>query len=285
MSDKMAPMTGLARLEALIIRLRAPDGCPWDRKQRLEDVRAYLLEEAHEVAAAIDGGDFAELRAELGDLLFQIVFIARLAEEAGSFTLEQVIDGVHAKMVDRHPHVFGGEALADAKAVVASWERRKLEHPARRSLLEGVPGSLPALVGAYRMTQKAAGVGFDWPDLAGVRQKLGEELGELDAALDAMPGDPASSKAAVREELGDVLFALANLARHLDLDPEAVLAEGNRKFRRRFEQVEARIAAQGRNLAESSLAEMDAIWEEIKREDRGEILKAPETAPKDRAPS
>lgn len=249
----------LQKLLDLVARLRAPDGCPWDREQRLPDVRAYLLEEAHETAGAIDSGDWGELAEELGDLLFQVAFIARLAEEAGAFGLSQVVDGVHQKMVSRHPHVFGDEVLADAEAVRQAWERRKLkEEPGRASLLSGVPGSLPALLAAYRLTQKAAGVGFDWPDADAVLVKADEEIEELRHALSA--GDEES----VREELGDVLFTLANLARKLDVDPEAALAGTNRKFRHRFAKIEEGLAAQGKTAAEATLEEMDALWEGAK---------------------
>jgi ATP diphosphatase len=249
----------LQKLLDLVARLRAPDGCPWDREQGLADVRAYLLEEAHEAAGAIDSGDWGELAEELGDLLFQIAFIGRLAEEAGAFSVSQVVDGVYKKMVSRHPHVFGGEVLADAEAVRQAWERRKLkEKPGRASLLSGVPGSLPALLGAYRLTQKAAGVGFDWPDADAVLVKAEEEIEELRHAL------AAGDEAAVREEMGDVLFTLANLARKLDVDPEAALAGTNRKFRHRFAKVEEGLAAQGKTAAEASLAEMDALWEGAK---------------------
>lgn len=251
----------LQKLLDLVARLRAPDGCPWDREQGLSDVRAYLLEEAHEAAGAIDSGDWGELAEELGDLLFQVAFIGRLAEEAGAFSVSQVVDGVYQKMVSRHPHVFGDEVLADADAVRQAWERRKLkEEPRRTSLLSGVPGSLPALLGAYRLTQKAAGVGFDWPDADAVLVKAEEEIEELRHALAA--GDEAS----VREEMGDVLFTLANLARKLDVDPEAALAGTNRKFRQRFAKVEEGLAAQGKSAAEASLAEMDALWEGAKGE-------------------
>ncbi|HYU31748.1 MAG TPA: nucleoside triphosphate pyrophosphohydrolase [Thermoanaerobaculia bacterium] len=252
----------LQKLLDLVARLRAQDGCPWDREQGLADVRAYLLEEAHEVAGAIDSGDWGELAEELGDLLFQVAFIGRLAEEAGAFSVSQVVDGVYQKMVARHPHVFGDEVLADAEAVRQAWERRKLkEEPGRASLLAGVPGSLPALLAAYRLTQKAAGVGFDWPDADAVLVKAEEEIEELRHAL--AEGDEGS----VREELGDVLFTLANLARKLAVDPEAALAGTNRKFRKRFSQVEEGLAAQGKTAAEASLAEMDALWEEAKGTD------------------
>lgn len=269
------PPADLEPLLALVERLRAPGGCPWDREQRLADLRAYLLEEAHELAAAIDGGDWQEIAAELGDLLFQAAFIGRLAAEAGAFELGETIDGVRRKMVARHPHVFGGAELADAEAVRAAWERRKLaEEPRRDSLLGGVPASLPALLAAYRLTQKAAGVGFDWPAAAPVLDKAEEEIGELRRALAAAgtggEGDEGgeaamAAMAAVREEVGDLLFTVANLARKLDLDPEAALTGANLKFRRRFAHVEQGLAARGRRLGEASLEEMDVLWEEAKR--------------------
>jgi len=251
----------LQKLLDLVARLRAPDGCPWDREQHLADIRAYLLEEAHETAAAIDAGDWGELAEELGDLLFQVAFIGRLAEEAGAFSLSQVVDRVHHKMVARHPHVFGDEVLADAQAVRRAWERRKLkEEPGRASLLAGVPASLPALLAAYRLTQKAAGVGFDWPDAGAVLKKVDEETAELRDAL------AADDRDAMREEVGDLLFTLANLARKLDLDPEAALAGANRKFRHRFEQVEKGLAARGKSTVEATLEEMDELWEAAKGE-------------------
>lgn len=249
----------LQKLLDLVARLRAPEGCPWDREQTLNDVRAYLLEEAHELAGAIDGGDWDELVEELGDLLFQVAFIGRLAEEAGAFSLSQVIDGVYRKMVDRHPHVFGDEVLPDAEAVRQAWERRKLRaEPKRESLFSGVPASLPALLGAYRLTQKAAGVGFDWPDAAAVLAKAEEEIAEVKEAL------AGGKRDAVRDEVGDLLFTLANLARKLDVDPEAALAGTNRKFRQRFAKIEEGLAAQGKTAAEATLEEMDALWEAAK---------------------
>ncbi len=258
------PPAELADLVALVARLRAPDGCPWDREQGLANLRAYLVEEAHELAAAIDGGDWEEIAEELGDLLFQAAFVARLGEEAGALSAAAVVAAVHAKLVARHPHVFGGEQLADAGEVVRAWERRKAaERPA--GLLAGVPPSLPALLAAYRMTQKAAGVGFDWPDAAGVLAKLREELGELEAELAA--GAPA---ARVGEELGDLLFAAANLARHLGHDPECALAGANAKFRRRFAAVEAALAGRGIAAADAGLELMDALWEEAKRAERAD---------------
>jgi len=252
----------LQKLVDLVARLRAPNGCPWDREQTLPDVRAYLLEEAHELAGAIDGGDWEELAEELGDMLFQVAFIGRLAEEADAFSLSQVIDRVHRKMVERHPHVFGDEVLADAEAVRQAWERRKLrQEPKRESLFSGVPTSLPSLLAAYRLTQKAAGVGFDWPDASSVLDKAEEEIAEVREAL------AKGEKDAVRAEVGDLLFTLANLARKLEVDPEASLAGTNRKFRQRFARIEEGLAAQGRTAAEATLEEMDALWEEAKRSD------------------
>ncbi len=259
-----ASTADITKLVELITRLRAADGCPWDRRQTLEDLRAYLIEEAHEVAAAIDGGDLDELASELGDLLFQVVFVAQLGAEGGDFDLASVIDRIHQKMIDRHPHVFGGERLADAAAVARSWERRKRQIEGRRSTLAGVPTSLPALVGAYRMTQKAAAVGFDWPQLDDVLGKVYEELGELEQALAERRQDDGASRAAVQEELGDLLFSLANLARHLELDPEATLAQANGKFRRRFQAVEQAVETSGRELSDTDLAELDRLWEEVK---------------------
>jgi MazG family protein len=262
----------LGRLVDLVARLRAEDGCPWDRKQTLPDLRAYLIEECHEVAAAITAGDWEALGEELGDLLFQIAFVARLGDETGQLELGRVIAAIEAKMIERHPHVFGDAApLADADAVRSAWERRKLEKAAAagtgRSLLDGVPASLPALVGAYRTTQKAAGVGFDWPDTAGVFAKLREEIAELEVAL-AGPAGGDLDPAAVREEIGDLLFTVANLARKLEVDPEAALAATNLKFRRRFQGIERRLAADGRTLAETDLAELDRLWDAEKQRER-----------------
>lgn len=276
--------TDLARLTALVARLRAPDGCPWDRDQTLPDLRAYLLEEAHEVAAALDSGDRSELAGELGDLLFQIVFIARLVEEAGGFALGAALDAVEAKMIARHPHVFGGETLASAKAVREAWERRKVRtrEGERRSLLDGATSaSLPALVAAYRLTQKAAGVGFDWREAGEVVAKLDEEIAELKELLTPAPPEPAEAAAAEAssgapaelrqrrtEEIGDLLFTVANLARHLEIDPEGALAAANLKFRRRFAAVEAGLARSGRNVAEATIEEMEAEWQSAKLDER-----------------
>jgi len=257
----------LRRLFDLVARLRAPDGCPWDREQEIEDLRAYLLEEAHEVAAAIDAADWHEIGTELGDLLFQIVFVVRLAEERSVLSLHEVVSRIEEKMIARHPHIFGDADLTDSAAVHRAWERRKLDGAdPESSLLGGVPMSLPALLAAYRMTQKAAGLGFDWPDHVSVMDKVDEELEELRTEL-AKAADPRSN-AQVRAELGDLLFTLANLARHLGLDPEAVLAGANAKFRRRFDRMEAELAAQDLSLAELDKEAMESAWTAAKKADQ-----------------
>lgn len=245
----------LHKLEELIDTLRGPDGCPWDREQEIPDLRAYLLEEAHELADAIDRGSRPEMREELGDLLFQIVFLARLlSSPAGASELDTVIDGVHRKMVERHPHVFGGEPLEDADAVRRAWEERKAQSAG--SALAGVPATLPALLRAYRVSQKAAGVGFDWPDAAAVFGKVEEELAEARAALDG-------EREAVEEEVGDLLLATANLARKLGFDPEAALQRANAKFERRFAAMENALP-DGERLSEKAPAELDRLWRRAK---------------------
>lgn len=266
-ADALKDAHELKDLVRLIQRLRRPDGCPWDRKQTLSSVRAYLIEESHELAAAIDADDFDDLREELGDVLFQLAFIACLAEEQGRFTAADAVAGIHRKMVERHPHVFGDAApLETEKEVLAAWEAGKTDG-GRRSVLAGVPASLPALTGAYRLTQKAAGVGFDWPDVDGVTAKIREELAEVDEVLAEDPTDEAhvaARRARLEEEVGDLLFSVANLARHLDIDPESALARGNLKFRRRFEAVEETFRRRGEALADVGLDAMDRAWNEVK---------------------
>jgi MazG family protein len=255
----------LASLDALVARLRGPGGCPWDREQGFDEIRAYLLEEAHEVADAIDRRDWDGLAEELGDLSFQLAFLGRLSEEQGRPGLERSIETVIDKMIERHPHVFGDDgaraagAPLDADAVAAAWERRKLaSNPDRDgSLLDGLAASMPSLLVAYRMTQKASGVGFDWGSPEEVLAKVKEEIGELEAAL-------ASEPDRARDEIGDLLFAVANLARHLGIDPEAATARTNLEFRRRFRHIEDRLREQGRRLDQATLEEMDALWEEAK---------------------
>lgn len=262
----------IEKLRRLVRRLRAPDGCPWDQKQTLADLRAYLLEEAHEAAAAIDAEDWQDLAGEMGDLLFQVVFVSELGREQGQFDLATVIDDIHHKMVERHPHVFGGESLDDASQVARSWERRKAEKAGpQRSILAGVAPTLPALTAAYRLTQKAAGVGFDWTEVQGVLDKVREELAEVEQCL--REGDPPDvpklqkeglERERLKEELGDLLFSVANLARHLDIDPEAALASGNAKFKRRFGTIEKALEAEGSSIVQADMDTMEAWWRRVK---------------------
>ena len=256
----MAPVDprSLQLLDELVARLRGPGGCPWDREQGFDEIRAYMLEEAHEVAAAIDQRDWAALIGELGDLLFQVSFLCTLNEEEGRQGTAAAISYVHDKMVERHPHVFGDAEAVDRQQVEGAWERQKLKQRGPdASLLAGMSSSLPSLLAAYRMTQKAAGVGFDWSETADVLAKVDEELGEVREALDA-GGEP------LKEEVGDLLFTVANLARHLDIDPEAALARANLKFRRRFEHIEQRLRESGHALAETKLGRLEELWDEAK---------------------
>jgi tetrapyrrole methylase family protein/MazG family protein/ATP diphosphatase len=256
------------RLVALMQRLLAPDGCPWDREQTFASLRKYVIEEAFEVVDAIDRGDPAAVREELGDLLLQVAFQAELGRAQGAFGPDDVVAGIVDKMVRRHPHVFGDETAATADEVFRNWEQLKARERGSKGLLGGVPRALPALVRAQRVGEKVERVGFDWPDAAGSRAKVAEELGELDRAVEA--GD----REAAAEELGDVLFALVNFARHVGVDAEAALRATTDKFTARFEHVEARVrerhggwpagadGAPGRGV---TLDEMDAYWEEAKR--------------------
>lgn len=262
-----ADACSLAPIVELIDRLRVD--CPWDRELSLADLRAYLIEEAHELAAAIDERDPAAINEELGDLLFEAVYVARLASaELSDVPVGDAIRTVIEKMVARHPHVFGDEedrkAAGSAAEVAALWEQRKRSR-AGRSVLDGVPASLPALVGAYRLGQKAAGIGFDWDAAAAVRAKVSEELEELDRE---MATDESAPTTKVEEELGDVLFAVANLARHLKVDPERALASANRKFRRRFAVVEAELESEDPAETDGSrMEQMERLWERAKREE------------------
>ena len=259
-----ADASSLAPIVELIDRLRVD--CPWDRELSLADLRAYLIEETHELAAAIDERDPAAINEELGDLLFEAVYVARLASaELSDVRVGDAIRTVIDKMVARHPHVFGHEedrkAAGSAAEVAAMWEQRKRSADGERSALDGVPASLPALVGAYRLGQKAAGIGFDWDSTEAVRAKVDEELEELDRETAGdQAGPSAGAKARVEEELGDVLFAVANLARHLDVDPERALAGANRKFRRRFAAMETELEPGG----DYGIEELERLWERAK---------------------
>jgi ATP diphosphatase len=273
------PPAGLERLVAIMAALRDPEtGCPWDLEQTFATIAPYTVEEAYEVADAIERNDLADLKQELGDLLLQVVYHARIAEEAGAFAFDDVVAAISDKMVRRHPHVFGTAQERAEGAAPGFWERIKAEEKAglaadrarlgvgedeARSLLDDVTRTLPALVQAVKLQKKAATVGFDWPSLGPVLAKISEELGELESAL------AAGDRDAVRAEFGDLLFVLANVARHLDVAPEDALAATNAKFRRRFRRIELWLAEGGCTLEAATLEEMDALWDRAKAEERG----------------
>ena len=256
------PAGGLPRLVEIMRRLRDPEaGCPWDLEQDFRSIAPYTIEEAYEVADAIERGNMGELRGELGDLLLQVIYHAQMAEEAGAFGLNDVVRTVSDKMVRRHPHVFGEESRdKSADQQTLDWEAAKARERGEASVLAGVAAGLPALTRAVKLQNRAARVGFDWPDAGPVLDKIVEEAAELREAQ----GDPAR----VFEEFGDLLFVVANLARHLKLDPEAALRAANAKFERRFGGVEAALRAEGRKPEQSNLAEMDALWDAMKRAEK-----------------
>lgn len=266
-------------LVTLMARLRSPEGCPWDREQTYATLAPMLLEEAYEAFDALEEareGRPAGLREELGDLLFQITFFARVAEERGEFNIDDVIAKVHEKMVRRHPHVFGDASAGDSTEVLRNWEAIKAEEKRTAhadsqtgaeaiSLLEGVSRKAPALMEAHQLTTKAARVGFDWEKVEDIFAKLAEETAELRAAIVAHAESKAEAEhTRVREEVGDLLFVITNLARHLQVEPEAALKLTNRKFRRRFEYIETKLRARGQTFDAVTLDEMEALWQEAK---------------------
>jgi nucleoside triphosphate diphosphatase len=269
-SRDAATMTAEAELRRLLdvmAKLRDRDiGCPWDREQSFETIAPYTIEEAYEVADAIARRDLASLPDELGDLLFQVVYHARMAEEEGWFAFADVARTVADKMVRRHPHVFGAEEIRDATQQSAAWEAQKSAERAEQSqseTLAGVPEALPALLRAAKLTARAARVGFDWPDARAVFDKLDEEVAELRAEL------PDAEPARLADEAGDLLFVLANLARKLGLEPETCLRQANRKFIRRFRDIERRLAAEGKAPVDATLDEMEAHWLAAKAAESG----------------
>lgn len=274
---QFAPVPGrdIRHLLAIMAALRTPvTGCPWDLEQSFATIAPYTIEEAYEVVDAITRGDIEDLCDELGDLLLQVVFHARIAEEAGEFSFADVVEAISSKMVRRHPHVFGAPVTHDTEAAKVSWEAIKAEErrlkaarkaargyrDAPKGLLDDVPAELPALTRAVKLQAKASTVGFDWNDPRAVIAKIREEIDEFEAELDA----DAPSAERMEAEFGDVLFAMANLGRHLGIDPEAATRATNAKFMRRFAVIEATLAARGRALGEASLAEMEAIWQAAK---------------------
>jgi MazG family protein len=258
----MARQANIEKLLTIMARLRDPlRGCPWDREQTFATIAPYTIEEAYEVADAIEREALDELKGELGDLLFQVVFHARLAEEAGLFDFEAVAGDICAKLERRHPHVFGAASVADSAEQTRVWEHIKKEERAAAgatSLLDDVPANLPGLARAAKLGKRAATVGFDWPDTAGVRAKLNEEIAELDAAL--AKGDERE----VAAEMGDLLFTVANWCRHLNLDADACVRSANGRFSRRFRAVEAAVAASGSGWEGHDAAALDALWRRAK---------------------
>lgn len=268
-------------LVQLMERLRSPEGCPWDREQTYETLAPMLLEEAYEAFEAVEEareGRPLELRDELGDLLFQIVFYAQVAAERGEFTIADVTEAIHSKMVRRHPHVFADEQAADAAEVLRNWEAIKAEEKRAAgkdeqaqasSLLDGVSLKTPALMEAHQLSTKAARVGFDWQKLEDIFDKMHEEIDELRAAIQShRETEEEEARERVREELGDLLFAVTNIARHLQVEPEAALKSTNRKFRRRFRYIEEGLTARERTLDTATLEEMEALWQKSKKNDK-----------------
>jgi len=278
-------------------RLRAPGGCPWDREQTFDTIKRYTLEETYEVLEAIDNRDWKELTGELGDLLLQVLFYAEMAQEQGTFTIDDVLDTLSNKLIHRHPHVFGDTKADNSAQVLKNWEvlkaeekqaKDKQENEMRKSLhnggeevpgkpellLEGVSSKMPALQEAHKISSKAAHVGFDWPNVQGLFEKLSEETHELQEHLRDLPSAgadstqkpelPAELRQHVEDEVGDLFFVLVNIARYLSVDPESALRKTNRKFRRRFSWLEEKLREQGRSLEEATLEQMEALWQQAK---------------------
>jgi len=254
------PKRSFDDLVQLMHTLRSPGGCPWDSEQTLPSLKPFLIEESYEVVDAIDRNDATALNEELGDFLLQAVFIAEITAEAGSFDIYDSITAIHDKLVRRHPHVFGEVTATNADEVLVNWEKLKNEErkAENKSILAGVPQSLPALLRASRLTEKAARVGFDWRRADDVFEKVDEELAETREAV------AGGNREAIREEIGDLLFTVANLARKLEINAEEALQEANRKFTRRFESMESQVRGEGRNLDQLSLEQMDLLWAESK---------------------
>ncbi len=293
------PTTGerFERAISIMARLRAPGGCPWDREQTFDTIKPYTLEETYEVLEAIDARDWDELTGELGDLLLQVLFYSEMAAEEKHFSIDDVLDRLSTKLIDRHPHVFG-EVKADTPGeVLRNWQALKAEEKKKRaaengsapkaghpeSVLHGISSAMPALMEAYKISSRVAQVGFDWPNIEGLFEKLSEETGELRQNLRDYPEPgpqpqspravasarevkvPEELRSRLEDEVGDLLFVLVNIARYLSLDPESALRKTNRKFRRRFEYLEDRLRAQGRKPESASLAEMETLWQESKQ--------------------
>jgi MazG family protein len=292
------------RAVQIMARLRAPGGCPWDREQTFDSIKPFTLEEAYEVLEAIDNRDWDELEGELGDLLLQVLFYAEMSQEEGRFSINEVLDRLSNKLVDRHPHVFGDVKAETAGDVLRNWEALKAEEKRKRkeqsaslgrspekeevekeSVLAGVSSGVPALLEAFKLSSRAAHVGFEWPEIGGLFDKLHEETEELRQELKDYPAPgprppqrgvagasglhiPEELRARLEDEVGDLLFVLVNVARYLSLDPESALRKTNRKFRRRFQWMEERMRERGKRLPEATLEEMESLWQESKRQEQ-----------------
>src|SRR5215469_2259248 len=299
----MSKSTGerFERAVAIMERLRAPGGCPWDREQTFDSIKPYTLEETYEVLEAIDNRDWGELAGELGDLLLQVLFYAEMAQEQGSFSIDDVLDRLSTKLIDRHPHVFGDVKAEAASDVKRNWEVLKAEEKRKRleagggktakkdqnseSVLSGVPSGIPALLEAVKLSSRAAHVGFDWPNIGGLFEKLREETEELRENLREFPAPgpqpqgrgvagagqgriPDDLRSRLEDEVGDLLFVLVNIARYLSLDPESALKKTNRKFKQRFQWVEEQLRASGRRPQQASLEELESLWQQSKRREK-----------------
>ncbi len=285
--DKLNFVTTGERFEkavAIMARLRAPGGCPWDREQTFDTIKRYTLEETYEVLEAIDNRDWPELTGELGDLLLQVLFYAEMAQEEKRFSIDDVLDALSHKLISRHPHVFGDVKAEDAGQVLKNWEALKLEEKKKKreetgnhdapSLLGGVSSKMPALLEAQKISSKAAHAGFDWPEIQGIFDKLAEETEELKANLRELPEAtlqpvnssqiPENVREQIEGEVGDLFFTLVNIARYLSVDPESALRKTNRKFRRRFGWVEQQLQQQGKKFEDANLPEMEALWQQAK---------------------
>jgi tetrapyrrole methylase family protein/MazG family protein len=252
---------GFARLVEIMARLRAPDGCPWDREQTFDTIKPYLLEETYEVMEAIDARDWKALAEELGDLLLEVVFFAQMAADAGHFDITDSLQAINTKLVRRHPHVFGSGGAKTAEDVIRKWDQIKAEEkPRLKGLLADVSKTMPALMEAQHIARRAAGAGFDWRNVEEVLAKLREELEELETARSS------GSHQEIEDEIGDILFVIVNVARFLKVEPEQALRKTNTKFRRRFRFVEQGLEGRGKSLKESSVEEMEALWQQAKRQ-------------------
>ena len=281
------PNTGerFERAVSIMARLRGPGGCPWDREQTFDSIKPYTVEETYEVLEAIDNRDWDELPAELGDLLLQVLFYSQMANEQDKFSIDDVLDRLSDKLVSRHPHVFGDVKAETSSDVLRNWEAIKIQEKERRlekapadqhskSVLAGVSSAMPALLEAHKLGSRASKIGFDWPDVGGLFDKLEEEVQELQQELKQLPElNSASQTNAIEEEIGDLFFVLVNLARHLAVDPESALKKTNRKFRRRFQRMEQQLSLSGRGPKDASMEELESLWQRAKELERIDALR------------